>query len=169
MSTRLPSLFIPSLTYTAHSLFLHIDNTKNTGFYSIPAGPSDQLLGKSPCLGEMLLFTVYSCLQVQIMELTGPPYVCQIPCFARDFRKGPKRQLRRNTPGSGGMLLFTAYSCLQAGACNLPVRHRRIKSHVLPEIFAKAQKDNCAGKRPARKPNGPSFALKMPFSAPKTL
>ena len=55
------------------------------------------------------------------------------------------------------------------GACNLPVRHMCVKSHVLLEIFARAQKDSCAGKRPVWKPNGHSFALKMPFSAPKNV
>ena len=93
---------------------------KNIGFYSIPARPSDQFFGKSPCLGEMLLFKVSSCLQAQTMELTGPPYMCQIPCFARDFRKGPKRQLRGKTSCLGGMLLFTAHLCLQAWSMQPP-------------------------------------------------
>ena len=33
-------------------------NVRRTGFYSIPAGPSDHFFGKRP-VWEMLLFTVY--------------------------------------------------------------------------------------------------------------
>ena len=34
------------------------------------------------------------------MQPPAPPYVCQIPSFAKDLRKGPQRQLRRKTPWS---------------------------------------------------------------------
>ena len=37
--TRLPSLFIPSLTTIAHSLFVHIDNTKIRNGQSTVGGP----------------------------------------------------------------------------------------------------------------------------------
>ena len=138
------------------------------GFIAFPPAPRDQFFGKSPCLGEMLLFTVYSCLQAQIMELTGPPYVCQIPCFARDFRKGPKRHLRGKTSCFGRNAII--YSIFVPADLEHATSGSAI--YVSNPMFCqrssqRPKKTVCAGKRPVRKPNGPRFALKMPFAVQK--
>ena len=130
--------FFPSfIVFLAKNGFASI---KNTGFYSIPAGPSDHFFGKTSCWAKCYHLQYIHASVRSLNDLLVCHMCAKSHVLLEIFAKGPKCQLRDPAPDFGQILLLTAFSLLNA------------KRNFSPQKTLQNWGKN------AKKPNRPNFA-----------